>query len=71
MKYILLALLAYIIFRFVFNFLVPVFKTTRQIKKGFHEMNSRMQQQGTAPAPEETKVPKDNEGDYIDFEEIK
>jgi len=76
MKYILYGLLIYFLVRLVFNFIIPVYKTTRQVKKQFREMNERMngtstgQQQdhhSQAPPPrEETRV-----GEYIDFEEVK
>jgi hypothetical protein len=71
-------LLAYLVFRFVFGFLIPIVRTTRQVKRSFREMNARMNggadphsqqadaRQKAAPA---TKSP--SKDDYIDFEEIK
>jgi hypothetical protein len=70
--------LFYLLYRFVFDFLVPVFKTTQQVKKGFDEMHDRM----TASAGDKTYSPtkktqqandagKKPASDYIDFEEIK
>jgi hypothetical protein len=72
-RYIIFAFIIYIAFRFIFYFLIPVIKTTRQVKKGFREMHSRMQEQygntraGEPPIPKEKK----NNDDYIDFEEVK
>lgn len=71
--------LAYLLFRLVFNFIIPVFRTARRMKKSFREMNERMQQAGNtynqqqnASSPQNGEK-KDNSqvGDYIDFEEIK
>jgi hypothetical protein len=61
----------------VFNLIIPIYKTTRQVKKQFREMHNRMQdhvnqqesfQQSSTPQPENNKQ---QAGDYIDFEEVK
>jgi hypothetical protein len=79
MKYVLYAILAYILYQFIFKLVIPVYTTTKKVKKGFREMQSRMeeqmrQQQGynpePTPAPAEPK-PKTKAGDYIEFEELK
>ena len=70
--------LIYLGYQFIFNFLIPVFKTTQQVKKGVREMNDRMNEfakaQRNSSSPQ-TKSPdkssKEPSGDYIDFEEIK
>lgn len=76
-KYVLLAIFIYIAYQFIFRLVIPVYRTTREVKKKFREMNSRMeehlkQQQGftNAPSPEKS-APKEKAGDYIDFEEVK
>jgi len=71
-KYILFAILIYVLYQFIFNLVIPVYQTTRKIKKGFREMNTRMNQQQHSPqsSPKET-APKAKTGDYIDFEELK
>ena len=81
MKYILFAILAYILYQFIFKLVIPVYLASRKIKKGFREMQSRMQEQmqqqqqqqsGYAQQPE-TSAPdsKFKSGDYIEFEEVK
>jgi hypothetical protein len=73
------AFLAYILYRLVFHFIIPVYRTVRRVKKGFREMNERMNtgqpgdpvpggQQPNRPQPGEAKP---RVGEYIDFEEIK
>ncbi|MEI9808213.1 MAG: hypothetical protein WDO16_10225 [Bacteroidota bacterium] len=75
-RFLLYALLAWFIYKLIFGFIIPVYRTTRQMKKKFGEMHQRMREeqvkqggfnQQTAPAPS----PKTRAGDYIDFEEIK
>jgi hypothetical protein len=76
-KYVLYAILAYILYQFIFKLVIPVYMASRKIKKGFKEMQSRMQeqqrqQQGYDPQPPpKAAAPKTKAGDYIDFEEIK
>jgi hypothetical protein len=54
-----------------------VYTATRKIKKGFREMQTKMQeqqqaQQGFNAEPSTPKpTPKTKAGDYIDFEEVK
>ena len=77
-KYVLFALLAYILYNFIFKFVIPVFMATRKIKKDFSEMQSKMheqmkqqQQQGYTPQPTPSQPETKNKaGDYIDFEEV-
>jgi len=70
--------LIYLGYQFIFNFLIPIFKTTQQVKRGVREMNDRMnefakaQQNSSSSQPKSPdKSSKEPTGDYIDFEEIK
>jgi predicted PurR-regulated permease PerM len=72
------AFLAYLAFRLVFNFIIPLYRTTRQVKRGFRDMQERMrppnqqqQQQQRSSQSQAQPQPKSNAGDYIEFEEIK
>jgi hypothetical protein len=77
LKIISLGFLLYILYKFVFEFLVPVFNATRKIKKGFRDMkqqasgNMNQQQANATNAPTSGEKKKEPIGDYIDFEEIK
>ena len=75
-----LAIVLYLLYRFVFNFLLPVVRTTRQVRQQFRNMQEgmgaseqkfnageRVQNQQKRPGPAQ----KPPAGDYIDFEEIK
>jgi hypothetical protein len=78
MKFVLYAILAYIAYQFIFKLVIPVYSASRKIKKGFREMQSKMQeqmkqqQQGYTPQPSASEPElKTRAGDYIDFEEVK
>lgn len=81
-KYILLGFTIYFAYRFIFNFLIPVVKTTRQVKKQFnsvreqqsyqHQANHQQQAyQQQAQASASKKNTKASDEDYLEFEEIK
>ena len=68
--------LAFILYQLVFKFIIPIYRTTRQVKKSFREMRDRMnaqqsQQQGYDTAPEAAQKKDNIGGDYIEFEEVK
>ena len=77
MRYLLYAFLIYLAYRLVFHFIIPIYKTTRQVKKQFREMHSRMQDNMSQqepfqqPATPATENKTQQAGDYIDFEELK
>ena len=66
--------LVYLLYRLIFHFIIPIYRTTRQVKKSFRTMQEQMRQntetqghpQNAQKKPGATKV-----GDYIDFEEVK
>lgn len=66
--------LAFLLYKFVFGFVIPVYKTTQKVKRGFRDMQERMKQPGNHPEQPSSPKPdkkKDKVGDYIDFEEVK
>ena len=77
LRYLLYAFLIYLAYRLVFHFIIPVYKTTRQVKKQFREMHNRMQDHMSQQPPHQqpatpvTENKKQQAGDYIDFEELK
>jgi Sec-independent protein translocase protein TatA len=72
----------YLLYKLVFDFIIPVAKTTKQVKKQFSEMNATMQEQMKRQQSQQAyppnnyssntaaPAPKKND-DYIDFEEVK
>lgn len=69
--------LFYVLFKLVVNFIIPIYRTTRQVKKSFREMQQKMQEQQNSSASyhqtPRNATPKGQkpQGDYIDFEEVK
>jgi hypothetical protein len=69
----------YLGFRLLFDFIIPIFRTTQKIKKSFREMHQNMQQQAgpfSKQEPTEKTSGKNNNDkkqsdEYIDFEEVK
>ena len=70
-----LLFIVYLGYRLVFDFIILIYRTTTRIKKGFREMNERMNQhpgeQKTGSEQNANNTTKGKVGDYIDFEEIK
>jgi hypothetical protein len=77
MKYLLYAFLLYLLYNLIFKLVIPVYLTTRKVKKGFKQMQEQMaekmrQHAGFQETPTPQKeAPKHRAGDYIDFEEMK
>jgi Sec-independent protein translocase protein TatA len=84
LRVILWILLGYFVYRFVFNFLLPIFKVSRQMRRQVKEFQNNMHQaqnqsqqqqqpfQQSATAQQRaTASPQEKSGDYIDFEEVK
>jgi peptidoglycan hydrolase-like protein with peptidoglycan-binding domain len=74
-------LLAYFLYKFVFNFLVPVIKVSWRVRRQVKEFQRQhqqpqdpLQQQANSTRPTSAGNPtatKPKSGDYIDFEEVK
>lgn len=69
----------YILYKIIFDFIVPLYKASKQMKSKMNDMQQNMhkqqraqaeQQQNYNPANNLTKEPIKKE-DYIDYEEIK
>ncbi|HTE10962.1 MAG TPA: DUF4834 family protein [Chitinophagaceae bacterium] len=79
LRFILFALGIYIIYKVIFDLVIPVFRTTQKIRRQFGDIQQHMQDQmnttqngynaPSQPSPPEQK--KTRAGDYIDFEEVK
>lgn len=76
LRYILYTLGFYFLFRFITGFMIPVVRTTLQLRKGFKAAKEQMedairQQQAAGSQPPPQRPAKTNDGDYLDFEEVK
>ncbi len=67
--------LIYILYKLIFEFIIPVYQSTKKIKKQFGDIQSKMQQDMNAFANKQSSAQptnqKSKEEDYIDFEEVK
>ncbi|HEY0271983.1 MAG TPA: DUF4834 family protein [Chitinophaga sp.] len=75
--------IGYLLYKFVFNFLVPVVRTTRQVRRQMQDMQQHMQEQLRQQQQAQQSMRNNRqqspsaapkgpiEGDYIDFEEVK
>lgn len=72
-KLILWAFIFYLVYKFLFEFLVPVSKVAKDMKQKVNEMKEQQNQQANHQNvhPTENVKPSIDEKDYIDFEEIK
>ena len=71
-----LVFIGYLAFRLVFDFILPIYRTTKRVRKGFREMHQRMNQHEQPFQQQEAQRQnqsnnKGGAGEYIDFEEIK
>jgi Sec-independent protein translocase protein TatA len=81
-KLILTVVLLWLFYKLVFDFIVPVYQSTKQVRQQMGDMQERMRQQyqqqqqaqQTAQKQQQQRAPHHppaEKGDYIDFEEVK
>jgi hypothetical protein len=72
-----LAILIYLLYRFIGGFLIPLFRTTKNMRQQFHNMNNQGTPNAQGPTPNDPEPPPhansthSKVGEYIDFEEVK
>jgi len=77
LRYIFWFLTIYFLYRLVFNFIIPVWRVSRQMKGQVRDFQEKMNAQNASAAqPQSTPANKPTQsaatkGDYIDFEEVK
>ncbi len=74
-RFIFFAFLIYLAYKLVFELIIPLYHTTRKIKKGIREVQEQMGRQSAQPrqstSVKQEDTGKGKPGDYIEFEEIK
>jgi len=78
LRILLYAILFYFLYNLIFRFIIPVYRTSKQMKRKFREMHEQMQgqsqsqqqQQGFQSTPPKASATPKPKGDYIDFEEV-
>jgi hypothetical protein len=76
LRFLFYVFLFYMLYKLLFDFIIPVFKATRQVKRGFRQMQDHMNQQAgqqkqAGTVKQQPSNDKTQAGEYIDFEEIK
>jgi hypothetical protein len=67
----------YVLYRFIFDFLIPVYRASKKVQEQFRNMHQQMNDQQSsyssthADHRQSAAAPKTSSRDYIDFEEIK
>jgi hypothetical protein len=72
----LIAIAFYILYKLVFDFIIPVYKTTTHVKQQFRNTHDNMGQHANNFQKQQEPEPKKEKastsvGEYIDFEEVK
>jgi hypothetical protein len=78
-RFILLAIGIWVLYKLIFEFIIPVYRSTKVMRSKFKEMHQHMQDQMnqanrnnyTDPSESKTNRTQPPQGDYIEFEEIK
>lgn len=78
-KYLFYAFIIYLLYRLIFEFIIPVSRTVSSVKKSVNQMKEQQgfNTQQTPPPPPKQEVPKtkpsttNTNGEYIEFEEVK
>ena len=69
--------LLYLLYKFIFEFIIPVYQTTKQVKRKMHEMQENMKNQqqyqnNRHQTAENSDIQKkDIDSEYSDYEEVK
>jgi hypothetical protein len=78
LKIIFYTFILWLLYKLIFDFIVPIYQTTRQVRRQMGDIQDRMrqqfeeQQQAAEPQrPQATAAKKADKSDYLDFEEIK
>ena len=78
-RYIFYALVAFLLYKLIFDFIIPIFITSKKMREQFNrakqQMEDQYKQQNGENAPHDKKVNSNDAtskiGEYIDFEEIR
>jgi Sec-independent protein translocase protein TatA len=77
LKYIIWGFVIYLLYKFIFELVIPVGKATSQVKDKLREMQDQQAQQQFQQQQQQAKPQQQQQaepvkgGDYIDFEEVK
>jgi sortase (surface protein transpeptidase) len=66
----------YLLYKLIFEFIIPIYNTTTQVKQRVNEMQQKMNEQmqpknNFDSPPKQSSTEKPKRDDYIDFEEVR
>lgn len=75
MKIFLILLSIYVLYKFIVDFVIPIYKTSKRVQEQFRNMQQNRPVDpasfGGSRVKQDSRQPKASSRDYIDFEEIK
>jgi hypothetical protein len=77
-RVVLIGLGIYLLYKLIFDLIIPIYRTTHQVRQQFNDIKAKMEQQNSENfqnsqnnKSDTQTPPKEKVGEYIDFEEIK
>ena len=77
-RVVLIGLAIYLLYKLIFDLIIPIYRTTHQVRQQFNDIKAKMEQQNSENfqnsqnnKSDTQTPPKEKVGEYIDFEEIK
>lgn len=64
-------LFLYFLYRLVFDFIIPIYRSSKKVHAHMKEMQQRMQDQLRKERQKPPQAPPKKEGEYIDYEEVR
>jgi hypothetical protein len=70
----------YILYKVIFDFIIPLYKSTKKVRTAMSDMQAKMHEQQRAQADQSSQAPQHepakktssiSKDDYIDYEEVK
>ncbi len=66
----------YLLYKLIFEFIIPIYNTTKQVKQKVGEMQQKMNEEMQPKSnfetpPKQSSTDKPKRDDYIDFEEVR
>ena len=78
LRVVLIGLAIYLLYKLIFDLIIPIYRTTHQVRQQFNDIKAKMEQQNSENfqnsqnnKSDTQTPPKEKVGEYIDFEEIK
>lgn len=68
--------LVYLLYKLIFDFIVPLYRSAKRVKSQMNKMREKMEQHHATSTSQPEKKPEtpkeeEEEGEYIDYEEVR